>query len=65
MFAMFIPFNDRPNFVGSNKLIMMLADGSDATLLTAPVSNTAQLNVLSGGDVAFCGREMGTPKVFY
>lgn len=40
-----------PDLAGSNKLITMLADGSDAKLLTAPVSNKALFNVLNGGDI--------------
>lgn len=51
-----------PNFVGSNKLITMLADGSDAKLLTAPVSNRAQFNVLSGGEIVDLQPGNGDPE---
>lgn len=51
-----------PDFVGSNKLITMLADGSDAKLLTAPVSNRAQFNVLSGGDIVDLQPGNGDPE---
>lgn len=40
-----------PSLAGSSKLITMLADGSDAKLLTAPVSSKALFNVLNGGDI--------------
>lgn len=40
-----------PDLAGSTKLITMLADGSDAKLLTAPVSSKALFNVLNGGDI--------------
>jgi dipeptidyl aminopeptidase/acylaminoacyl peptidase len=40
-----------PDLAGSNKLISMLADGSDAKLLTAPVSSNALFNVLNGGSI--------------
>lgn len=38
-------------FAGSNKLITMLADGSDAKLVTAPLRNGALFSILNGGDV--------------